>query len=487
MTVTDAGSSLIVDALGVNGFAFVGLRGSGELSVLAGASAVLDVEFVNIGSSVGSDGTVLVDGAGSSLIVGAGGVDDTAAVGQEGTGTLNVLAGASASFLVAATDVGATGGSNGTLLVDQGSTLTTSGDFQVALGIFDDGGTPGDLSDDFGQNAIGVANVDILNGGSIDVGDFMSVGQTPLGDGTVDIGVFGNAGSAATLTVAQTLTIGHGDGAIPGTQSGVVNVNVGSTLTATEIVIEDGGVLNVQTGATVNGIVTLAGGVQNTGLSPGTAVLTGDYIIEAGTLETEFAGTAAGQFDLVQVSGQASLLGGLLAFSMIDGYAPAAGDSFAFLTADGGLTAYQEDLSVVVRGVTLGFDFDLDFGANEALFTVLNGAGAGDSSLFYGGSGDDIFTGGDGDDLLSGGAGADVLTGGGGADIFALGTADIFSDFEDGTDLIGLEAGMEYSDLLIQGADGGTTIALQASGDILAMLNGITPNLLDQSDFVAMA
>ena len=187
-------------------------------------------------------------------------------------------------------------------------------------------------------------------------------------------------------------------------------------------------------------------------------------------------------------------MGGLLAFSMIDGYAPAAGDSFAFLTADGGLTAYQEDLSVVVRGVTLGFDFDLNFGANEALFTVLNNAGAGDSILFYGGSGDDVFTGGDGDDLLFGGAGADVLTGGGGADIFALGTgsdslspADIFSDFEDGTDLIGLEDGMEYSDLLIQSGGGGTEIALQGTGEILAMLDGIMPNLLDQNDFVAMA
>ncbi len=46
---------------------------------------------------------------------------------------------------------------------------------------------------------------------------------------------------------------------------------------------------------------------------------------------------------------------------------------------------------------------------------------------------------------------------------------------------------MQYSDLLIQGGDGGTTIALQGTGDILAMLDGITPSLLDQNDFVAMA
>jgi hypothetical protein len=303
--------------------------------------------------------------------------------------------------------------------------------------------------------------------------------------------MFDNLGNTGTLTVGESMVIGHGDNTNPLIVSGTVNVSENSTLTVIDnIILEDGGVLNVETGGIVdivNGALSLDGGTQNTGLSPGTATIFGDYIVNAGTLNTEFAGTAAGQFDLVQVSGQATLLGGLLAFSMIDGYDPAAGDSFAFLTADGGLTAMQEDLSVVVSGVTLGFDFDLDFGANEALFTVLNSAGAGDSILFYGGSGDDVFTGGDGDDLLSGGAGADVLTGGGGADIFALGTADIFSDFEDGTDLIGLEAGMEYSDLLIQGADGGTMIALQASGDILAMLNGITPNLLDQSDFVAMA
>jgi Ca2+-binding RTX toxin-like protein len=220
----------------------------------------------------------------------------------------------------------------------------------------------------------------------------------------------------------------------------------------------------------------------------------GDYIINGGELSTEFAGTEAGQYDQVQVSGEASLMGGLLAFSMIDGYDPTAGDSFAFLTADGGLTAQPGDISVAISGVTLGFDFDLDFGANEALFTVLNDTGAGTSSLFYGGSGDDVFIGGKGDDLLSGGLGADHLTGGAGSDIFALGSgdslspADVFSDFEDGTDLIGLEDGLAYDDLLIQSdGGGGTEIALQGTGDVLAVLNSIAPSVLDQDDFVAMA
>ena len=90
--------------------------------------------------------------------------------------------------------------------------------------------------------------------------------------------------------------------------------------------------------------------------------------------------------------------------------------------------------------------------------------------------------------VLSGGAGADTFVlaeGDGGA---TLDLADLLPDFEDGIDLIGLEGGLQVSDLTI--ADGGTantTISVTATGEILALLEGITQDLLDGSDFTSVA
>ena len=72
------------------------------------------------------------------------------------------------------------------------------------------------------------------------------------------------------------------------------------------------------------------------------------------------------------------------------------------------------------------------------------------NDLLFGGQQDDILDGGEGDDVLNGGAGRDTLFGGAGADVFEFlllsdsGTAganrDVIRDFEQGLDLIDLEA-----------------------------------------------
>ena len=175
-------------------------------------------------------------------------------------------------------------------------------------------------------------------------------------------------------------------------------------------------------------------------------------------------------------------------------------------SADGGLTADEDGLSIVVSGVTRDFDFDLTFGPSEASFIALNDANSGDSILFFGGdrddefrggSGDDFLDGGGGDDLLIGGDGADILIGGAGQDIFGIGPsdsasilepADVITDFEDGVDWIGLEGGLRFDDLQIRNNGGsGTTISIQATGEILAIVEGINAHQLDSSDFVGLA
>ncbi len=65
--------------------------------------------------------------------------------------------------------------------------------------------------------------------------------------------------------------------------------------------------------------------------------------------------------------------------------------------------------------------------------------------------------------------------------------ADLLTDFVDGTDLIGLEGGLEFAGLIT--ADGGTpdtTTSVTATSEILTVVQGITEDLLTTDDFTTI-
>jgi hypothetical protein len=65
--------------------------------------------------------------------------------------------------------------------------------------------------------------------------------------------------------------------------------------------------------------------------------LDGDFVqAPTGVLKLEAAGTSAGEFDVLQVTGDVAL-GGTVELSFIGGYLPQAGDELAFLQVDGAL------------------------------------------------------------------------------------------------------------------------------------------------------
>ncbi len=107
------------------------------------------------------------------------------------------------------------------------------------------------------------------------------------------------------------------------------------------------------------------------------------------------------------------------------------------------------------------------------------GGKSGNDRLF-GGAGDDIIFGDDGDDLIRGGLGNDTLTGdnrsgGKGSDTFILAIGegiDTITDFEAGTDFIGLADGLTFGSLSIVAQSGNTLI--QAGDETLAILSGVT-------------
>jgi Ca2+-binding RTX toxin-like protein len=130
----------------------------------------------------------------------------------------------------------------------------------------------------------------------------------------------------------------------------------------------------------------------------------------------------------------------------------------------------------------------------------------------YGGAGDDILKGGADDDLLDGGAGRDILSGEGGdngfegasysnggingSDTFVTragdggsseATADVITDFEDGTDLIGLD-GLTFGDLtILQGSgDYANDTIVKYGTEFLFVIQNIAASNMSSPDFTPL-
>ena len=95
-----------------------------------------------------------------------------------------------------------------------------------------------------------------------------------------------------------------------------------------------------------------------------------------GTMQVDVGGAAAGEFDAFSVLNGTATLAGTLSVSKLNGYAPAAGTTFAFLTAGtltgtfglvtGGFAADYTSTSATLRAVAAGLPFD-DWAASKGL------------------------------------------------------------------------------------------------------------------------
>jgi len=161
-------------------------------------------------------------------------------------------------------------------------------------------------------------------------------------------------------------------------------------------------------------------------------------------------------------------------------------------------TLIGNDGSDYLRG---GTDNDIVRGNNGN--DILNGnrgndlvdGGVGDDFI-RGGQDNDTLIGGSGNDYLLGDFGVDLLTGGSGADTFLLRTdtnfgvtnlalADLITDFNPNEgDRIGVVGNINFSDLLFTTSGSDTQIKLN-SGDILGLVQGISPQVVQGATFVA--
>jgi T5SS/PEP-CTERM-associated repeat protein len=252
-----------------NGSLSVGEGGTGALTI-ANGGIVTSLGAINIGTSAGVTGTVLVDGAGSGL-----GLNSNAAlnVGAAGTGTLTITNGGTVAVVNAA--VGFASGGTGSVLVDgAGSTLTTANVFAVGYA--------------------GSGTLVISNGGMVST-NTAALGVTPgASRGSAVIDGAGSSWAAGTLYVGDNSTgsvaVTHGGsltnlsaliGASSGSNGSVTVDGAGSSWTNALIIsIGDAGTgsVTIANGGAVsaNGMLLIAklagsNGALNIGAAPGSA------------------------------------------------------------------------------------------------------------------------------------------------------------------------------------------------------------------------
>jgi T5SS/PEP-CTERM-associated repeat protein len=398
----------------------VGNNGNGTLNVNNGA----DVHVSGFNSKVAlghhstGTGTVSINGAGSTWTN-----DDQLWIGESGTGTLTIQNGGSLTTSSAAggsSIIGVFGGSNGmvtisgvgstwmdnngltvgnsgngTLLITDGGSLTSSG---TAIGegfaasgtatVTGSGSTWNDLSTIVGTTGPGA--LAIQNGGTMTSGSALIRG---LNNGSGQVLVAG-AGSTWNVTTGP-LTMGLPEGGFttgptsltinPG---GTVNVahNIdldtnstlklqGGTLSAAEIGLNGlqfNGQFKWTAGTLHVGIFRKSlvneGGTLAPGHSAGTTTIDGNYTQEAaGAMQIEIGGTMANtQYDVVDISGFATL-GGELQLSLINGFLPTALQTFTVIYSSGITGAFSNVANGQRIGVADGSgSFVVNYGTGSA-------------------------------------------------------------------------------------------------------------------------
>jgi hypothetical protein len=97
------------------------------------------------------------------------------------------------------------------------------------------------------------------------------------------------------------------------------------------------GTFELQNGATFS----TAGNFTNSGtisLDPSTLDVAGNLVLDGSSvLNIGLSGTQAGQYDTIHVAGSA-ILAGTLSLNLANGFTASVGDSFNFISADGGIT-----------------------------------------------------------------------------------------------------------------------------------------------------
>jgi T5SS/PEP-CTERM-associated repeat protein len=351
VTVTGAGSTW-VNSQGV----LLGIFGTGKLDVLAGG------RVENQSASLGH-----LDGIGQARVSGAGSQWLNAqdlVVGNSHTGELMIdgqgLVRSRAAW------IGLNDNAEGSVVVDGQQSAWEITD-SLSIGDVSDSGTAT-------LSLTGAGSRVYIGAAAAAQGAFLPVDHTALVvsklGGTAQLSIYDgnsvqNSGSAyvgvgvgesgSVVVDGATSTWSNSGGMFVGvTGIGTLSLANGGTASS-------GGPVSVGNSGTVTGNGTVVGALSNAGAvvpgqSVGSLAVNGNYSQSAaGELQLELSGTAAGEFDTLIVSAQASLAGTLKVELGTNGgnpFVPQLGNTFQFLTAGGGVVGKftSADLPTLAAG-----------------------------------------------------------------------------------------------------------------------------------------
>jgi T5SS/PEP-CTERM-associated repeat protein len=298
-------------------------------------------------------------GTGAATVTGVGSKWsnlDNLHVGDYGDGTLNVEAGGEVSST--SSYIGYNGPSTGmATITGAGSKWTNSAELYV--------GRTGD------------ATLNVVAGGVVS-NAFSYIGYKGSSTGIATVTGGGSKWTnSGSMTIGGSDTAAGGKGTLKMDDSGLVSV-LGTTKLWDEGTINldggtlDTGALDLELGTfnmldgllrtdSVNGDITIQGGIFAPGHSPAVVSITGDYTQgAAATLEIELAGTGGGEFDLLMIGGTGNLDGTLNLVPLAPYTDPATrgtADDFVIIAAIAGSGAFN---TVQYNGSALATDFGPD-------------------------------------------------------------------------------------------------------------------------------
>ncbi|MEZ4697330.1 MAG: T9SS type A sorting domain-containing protein [Rhodothermales bacterium] len=329
--------------------------GSGKASMVLSNGAQISAAITTVGLRSTAEGTVTIeanDPPQSSTLPQL--ETDLFAIGYAGKGRVDVTR---ASIVATSTGLAAEEGSDGTLFLSDNAVLTGSsltvgnaglGDMRVADQSTVDVDTVivGGYGGGFGSMNVDTSTVvsNLICVGCVRGTGFLGVDRSDVRTHTLRVGPLGVVRGEASIVYVTKETENlasknagqsrSGAVAEPGVYTEQLFLSTGAELDVDSLVVTDGtigGSAGWPTSFTNAG--TISPGDSTFGL--GTFPIGGDFIQTAvGVLQIELGGTADGAYDVVAVSGDASL-SGTIELSLINNFVPMVGDSFVVLTATG--------------------------------------------------------------------------------------------------------------------------------------------------------
>ena len=369
----------------------VGHLQSGGQTISAIGASVLQVQVMNIGVDPNLQGRVLLDGtstllASSEVVVGGSGLRSELRLSGSSSAVINQRLLINSNGLTSVSGTGVPVLNTPFIEVLGGTLSVNSGIVRANSILVGAGGLLDAVASSAVPDPIQSGLVTVNAGGSLrtntlagvtalrlDGGDLQLLGDLLLTNSGSDVlmanGALGAIGGRIDLRTGTSINVTGASTRL--TASGNLQLNGGNLILAGGGTVQ-AGPLTVGASSLLGGTGTVIspnvligpGGTLAPGNSPGTLNVQGNVRLDGGRFLFELGGTGAGQFDVLNVTGNLDLVSGAVELQPFNGFRPRSGETFDIFTVTG-TTSVGPGVQLTFNG--LGPDFEVGFVNNGQL------------------------------------------------------------------------------------------------------------------------